>query len=152
MESNCTLTKCNFELGIPVLQCTDDVVALRQSVRVIYPLFCEETALIDWPLIVNVKEGVDLSPSLIILLIITIIILLIITIIILLIILPQLIIIISTVIPSAITFYAIIFFSSIILRSGSFIFYTMITPFQNHDDMIIHMMIIWMRMPGQFDG
>ena len=65
MERNCTLTKCNFELGIPVLQCTDDVVALRQSVRVIYPLFCEETALIDWPLIVNVKEGVDLSPSLI---------------------------------------------------------------------------------------
>ena len=52
-----------FELGIPVLQCTDDVVALRQSVRVIYPLFCEETALIDWPLIVNVKEGVDLSSS-----------------------------------------------------------------------------------------
>ena len=33
--------------------------------RVIYPLFCEETALIDCPLIVNVKEGVDLSPSLI---------------------------------------------------------------------------------------
>ena len=73
-------------------------------------------------------------------------------IIILFIIIPQLIITISTVIPSAITFYAIIFFSSIILRSGSFIFYTMITPFQNHDDMIIHMMIIWMRMPGQFDG